>query len=781
MGKKSGVIVDAKECAGELSGFKRPIAAVRLEDDSCVPVFLEAVSRTNQGTERLGPTGDELKAEDLRPGVEVVVDVRKRQVDKLLNVSYPDDVQQERKKERREAGKRHQRNQRAEARERERNFAYEPDGATNPYTFLPYVGYTPDDGFQMRPAHRTAPRSDGQSGPRRQSGWLLLRLNVASPLATYGGSTLEDATHSAGAPGQPPKPAPKPNRSRTVRENKHHSIRLLLDAGNQPTLTGAAVKGAIRTWLEVITSSSRDIDRSGVAWRVEGLRQPSVGIMRLFDEKGNAKDKPICAHKLDRAPEGLKAYIVKAGEVPVTAEPPPADRDDEARVTALWREWKPIEGPPRLTHGMVVQRRQPNGDQPTKARLQVGVGAVGKRPVSVRLLGDADAGGNLQELPSEPGRVLEVSPEAMERWWLAHRHGGPNERREGHRTVLNTREFEIDGEQVSCVPPDARELYDGLPVFYEQQAGEIVYLSPIRGGRAAVSQIEERRIPWPSAPQGDDQLDPARRIFGRVPEARPSDEDDQSAWAGRVRIARISYEGNATTECFTIRPLASPKVQSAGYYLSTGNNAAPTWQPNGSGKLAGTKIYWHQVPIPNADDEVNGLAERVRKVALYQDHKGDPAKTPNNTTVEALLDGSFDVEIWFEDLTDTELDALLLATDLGFKDDDARRGFKLGQAKPLGFGSVQNELREVSIIDEADPTQLQHRLLDGDAIKQRLANACRHWLSDAKSTITLLADVADLDAVRARSFGYDHQDNHKAVGVGAAEVLGLERPTGGRR
>jgi hypothetical protein len=63
-------------------------------------------------------------------------------------------------------------------------------------------------------------------------------------------------------------------------EARHRVTTLLRDADGQPTLAGPAIKGMLRSWFEVITSSQRDIDPSGVAWRymvIDSTRDDHVG------------------------------------------------------------------------------------------------------------------------------------------------------------------------------------------------------------------------------------------------------------------------------------------------------------------------------------------------------------------------------------------------------------------------------------------------------------------------------------------------------------------------
>jgi CRISPR-associated protein (TIGR03986 family) len=340
--------------------------------------------------------------------------------------------------------------------------------------------------------------------------------------------------------------------------------------------------------------------------------------------------------------------------------------------------------------------------------------------------------------------VIEVSRQALEVWWEAHRGGGYSEK---DWSVV------IDGVTINLSRPDARRLRHAYPVFYREGEQGITYLSVIRGGRNAVTTIPPERYPHGLPADEDDGLDAARRMFGRVPAADAPDDDTQSAWAGRIRFGPVHYEGGAQTKEFTLKPLMSPKVQSAGHYLqSDAKDGGVAWSPGKPGRLAGTKVYWHQPPIavPGAEMDV---AERVSEVATIKGTDGADARMKTNRTVEALVDGSFRFDIWFEDLDEGELGALLLAASLRFVD-VGRVGWRIGLARPLGFGSVVNVIEQVDVVAPSGPTSLVLRRMDDEAISSRLSQARERWFGVESVELAVAGGIASLDSFIDMSFGY---------------------------
>ena len=725
------------------------------------------VNAVASARELKGPSGATLVITDLIVGTAVTLDIRKSKVERILAVAFPDGAAEaakeagaEAREQAREAERQRREREEAERARREAE-AIHTRGDFNPYTFLPFRSHRPDPG--SRPRHRTAPSEAvvaARGGERAalHSGRVRLRLELASPLATYGAETREDATHRARPPKGKEDMVFEPLRK--VERAGHVVVSLLRDSGGRPTIAGSSLKGAMRSWFEFITSGHRDISPAGVAWREPAVdddarvcgvlllhRRDSDGrhvrLDRLRAEPDGRLDRDVVAHILPLNFRGFKEQ-----DEPV--EPGPRSRH---RVGLMWRAWEPASagtgGRSDLENGTPLLRRTAGGPD-VHGILQVGVGvtddAVGVR---VAELPSGVTSSSLADIdPTTRTDLIAVPREALEVWYEAHRGGGGP----GGSPV----EVDVEGAAGSgrstlrFTRPDARALQHARPVFYRREGERITYLSVIRGGRNAVTRIPaERHHPGLPA-HDDDRLDAARRIFGRVPGESQKGADGDGAWAGRVRVGAVHYEGGARTERFTLRPLMSPKVQAAGFYLTDHDRVS--WAPGKAGKLAGTKVYWHQIPVTVPGDS-SPLAARVRATAVAADRDGAVARTTTNSTVEALVEGSFRVDVWFEDLDEHELGALLLAVSLRFRDGDAV-GWRIGLAKPLGFGSVVNVVEAVEIVDDHGPSALALRPLDPEDIDRRIDTARRYWFGESRTDLDVAAGIAALGSVRAEAFGY---------------------------
>lgn len=724
--------------------------AIATDTNGTEHTILATAVANSRGLE--GPTGEPLVVTDLIVGTTVTLDVRKGKVERILEVAFPDGAAEAAKEagaqareQAREADR--QRREREEA-ERARREAAEAHtrGKFNPYTFLPFRSHRPDPG--SRPRHRTAPPV---ATPALHSGRIRLCLDLASPLATFGGQTHTEATHRLESDGQGGFTY---ERVTGKDGGQHPEISLLRDGSGRPTLAGASLKGTMRSWFEFITSGHRDISPEGIAWREPAINDVArvCGLLLLHERAEDGSLRPYEGEittippREGARPPALPREVI-AHILPLDfrgfkeqGEPTNPRQRADHRLKKFLEAWDP--GARVIEHGMPLSRR---GDGPgaQHAVLQVGVGAAGG-VVGLRVAALPE-GGTLESLraldPTSRADLVPVPRHALEVWFEAHRGGGgPGS------DVKRT----IDGAPVRVRRPDARTLRHAMPVFYRLDGNRITYLSVISGGRNAVTSIPSERYPTGLPANEDDRLDAARRIFGRVPGGGAAGDGTEQAWAGRVRIGAVGYEGDARTEHLTLRELMSPKIQAAGFYLTGPKHVS--WAPGKGGKLAGTKVYWHQPPV-EVPGEANDIAARVRATAVAVAPDGTTARTRNNSTVEALVDGSFRVDVWFEDLDDAELGALLLAVSLRFRE-AGRVGWRIGLAKPLGLGSVVNTLEAVELLEDAGPATLTMRALTDDELKERLGGARRHWFGDARGELDVAAGIAALDSVRGQQFGY---------------------------
>lgn len=129
----------------------------------------------------------------------------------------------------------------------------------------------------------------------------------------------------------------------------------------------------------------------------------------------------------------------------------------------------------------------------------------------------------------------------------------------------------------------------------------------------------------------------------------------------------------------TLRPLGNPRLNNMEFYLKQPDDA---WfwtydyyvDSDGrvhyeTGELNGRKFYWHDLVPDMTDQKASKLNTTVRPVSK---------------------DISFNGSVYFDKITKTELDELIYTLESGDKEgiQEKKHGYKLGHAKPLGFGSI---------------------------------------------------------------------------------------------
>ena len=264
---------------------------------------------------------------------------------------------------------------------------------------------------------------------------------------------------------------------------------------------------------------------------------------------------------------------------------------------------------------------------------------------------------------------------------------------------------------------------DYFPVYYSKISGtdnpsdKLLFLSP-----AAITREIYRanliKMLGSHAPCTDrNNLCPACRLFGRVYEK-------SGTWSvnSRIRVSDLRLKEKVAPEhleevyerkWLTLPPLGGPKPQNMEFYLKRPENA---WfwtydyyiDKEGKchrkeGEINGRKFYWH-----NMDATVPDNIEA----------------TGQNITVRPLKRGCvFHGKIYFDGISETELRRLcylINAADNGGLA-SKKHGYKLGGAKPLGFGSVAMKITAVNLrtmIADAEKGKVIAGVKNGDRYLQ---------------------------------------------------------------
>lgn len=192
-----------------------------------------------------------------------------------------------------------------------------------------------------------------------------------------------------------------------------------------------------------------------------------------------------------------------------------------------------------------------------------------------------------------------------------------------------------------------------------------------------------------------EKLDIASRVFGWVKATPTEDRKARVAYAGRVCFSHavlVEDKGIYADE-MPLAILGAPKPTTTLFYLRKKEGewseeerkqpgAATTIGYDGPNLLRGRKFYRHH------GDALNRLEyERAGRRRDHQNRSVRGVRTPGNV---------FKFTIDFHNLAPVELGALLWTLNLSI---DEGCFFRLGYAKPLGFGSVKLSVEQVELLD----------------------------------------------------------------------------------
>lgn len=226
---------------------------------------------------------------------------------------------------------------------------------------------------------------------------------------------------------------------------------------------------------------------------------------------------------------------------------------------------------------------------------------------------------------------------------------------------------------------------EGDPVFFLRENRNVVFF-----GRAQMFRLPYRKSPFELVPpqlrsgttvDGKDAIDFAEAIFGYI-----ADLGRTSSRAGSVSFTNATLDPGQTNVLFdqeiTPNILGSPKPTAFQQYLVQSTEEGH--EPNRKDTLAhydsadsettirGHKLYWHKKQIDETVDVANWSEDK------------------QHTQIRPVKEGvNFTFRIYFENLSQAALGALLWVLDLPAKNGDKQYRHKLGMGKPRGFGSVQ--------------------------------------------------------------------------------------------
>lgn len=222
-----------------------------------------------------------------------------------------------------------------------------------------------------------------------------------------------------------------------------------------------------------------------------------------------------------------------------------------------------------------------------------------------------------------------------------------------------------------------------FPVYYSviNEGGyKAVFLSPASITREAYEKTLGDLVGAHNTCSDKNNLCPACKLFGTVIQT----ESGNASVASRVRFSDMEFEGVVSERTFeneiTLAPLSSPKLNNMEFYLKRPQNAVfwnYDYYIDNNGKIHkneaginGRKFYWHDLEANYVSTEATKLNATMRPLKAGNEFKG---------------------KVYFDNLSKQELDTLVYTINCGSEAcsvSEKKHGYKIGHAKPLGYGSV---------------------------------------------------------------------------------------------
>lgn len=241
-------------------------------------------------------------------------------------------------------------------------------------------------------------------------------------------------------------------------------------------------------------------------------------------------------------------------------------------------------------------------------------------------------------------------------------------------------------------------LYGGkknmVPVFYfivKDGTRDIVYMSCSSIGRIA-QRRKWKEIMGKYAPcTSTSKLCPACLLFGTI---------QDKGMKGHLRFtdARVDCPEKVKTENHLLQILGAPRTSAFEFYLRRPNNATywnfDFYSTTVRGRNGKPYVEYHHL---------EQATPRGRKMYWHGPVATDASRPTNlNSTMEAIQGGVFHSKVYFDQVTQQQLDDLAWVITLGENKADSTKQHKLGHAKSLGYGSIKVTIEHCMIREISD-------------------------------------------------------------------------------
>lgn len=224
-----------------------------------------------------------------------------------------------------------------------------------------------------------------------------------------------------------------------------------------------------------------------------------------------------------------------------------------------------------------------------------------------------------------------------------------------------------------------------IPVyFFEVRQGDrnLIYLSNSSIGRIA-QRRKWKEIMGAHAPCDTEKLCPACLLFGTT---------NGRGLKGHIRVtdAEPVDPFKLKWETHTLQILGEPRTTAFEFYLRKPKGVSATYW---NFDFYGVNVEDVKGNKHTEYHDLEQAAPRGRKMYWHSPIAQDAEKGKMNSTMEAVQ-GAFSFRVYFDEITETQLQNLIWVITLGDNRPDSAKQHKLGHAKPLGYGSVKMVVTE---------------------------------------------------------------------------------------
>ncbi len=421
----------------------------------------------------------------------------------------------------------------------------------------------------------------------------------------------------------------------------------------EPIIPASSIRGVIRSAFEALTDSCMMTYDKPVTLRETEPKEPGIleyenGTWKLYEAEklmlitGECNRDEKTPFKIEKD-ENNKIYIVINGKIKYTGDEIMFDEGDKYRKNV----------PYNLAENI--------GSGDTEGILLLGEPFIKKHHDSIFTYNDKPK----KEVRGDLTRAIEGLTEVLR----VYNDPAVNKNlKKGHRGYCH---YSLNGKVK-------------YPVWYKK-IGNRLYLSPACISRTAcyttIPDLLQKHGGY-DACKNYEKVCAACELFGMV--------GDNSALGSKIRFsdAKLTNESKNKNEYYDIEPvtldeMSSPKPAAVEFYTKRPNGNISIWNyddccaNNNCIEILGRKFYWHS-------ENYNKYYKKAIK----------PNK--RNTTIRTVTkDIEFQFNIYYEKITEDELQKLLWILTIGENKIDGKMCHKIGGAKPLGFGSVKITVEEV--------------------------------------------------------------------------------------